>query len=71
MGALIAWHCTKKDFNSLPTIPAFKDTEEKRLWKTLWEKEKISKKEIFILATFNLSSANAFSFCYVKEFVVW
>ena len=50
MGALIAWHCTKKDFNSLPTIPAFKDTEEKRLWKTLWEKEKMLVTSIFFFS---------------------
>ena len=63
------------------TIQIFNNPQGRRLWKTLWEKEKmlvtrfspfptmfstLSKREIIILATSNFTSANAFNFVQSK-----
>ena len=65
--------------NSLQHSPDFSsDAEERRLWNILWTKEKmlaprmfstLSKTEIIILATFNLTSANAFSL--IQSKILW
>ena len=73
-------------FISLPHNSDFEISFGRGLWKKLWKKEKmletsflsfshnvfftLSKREIIILATFNLSCANAFNLV-MSSFVVW
>ena len=69
--------CNKAHFNPFPHNDTFRCLWERSLLKILWEKEKLlvhaispfptmfstlSKTEIIIFVTFNLSSANAFNF---------